>query len=319
MENRLHTFNYYSDTNTANESLTQNQGNCLSLAIVTTALAMLANVDIGYQLVETEPVYQKEGDVILSSQHIQSVLFESRITQPGKFNISRNRMIIDYFPTYNSRVLRKVNDAEFRSMFYTNKATEEIIKENYHTAYWYLKKALELMLGDPNAINIMAVIHERAGFLDIAEQLYLFGIDNSVNEKKQLHQYLDIMNNYYFLLKRQNRESEATEISKKIDKHNILNPFKWINLGNTAYNNRDYKKAISYYKKASRIAPYLHESYAGIARSEFQLRNMKSTETSLKKAYKNSRESMRDLYQKKLELLKQLFDKKKPLRANNER
>jgi len=318
LEKRLDLFNYYSDTNTASESLAENKGNCLSLAILTKALAKLGNVDIAYQLVETEPVYQKEGNIVVSSQHIRTVLFEDRKKIPGRITISLSRLIIDYFPTFNSRILRSVSEAEFHSMYYTNMATEAIMQDNDRVAYWNLKKALELMPGDANAINIMAVLYERAGYYEQAEDIYLFGLNYAGSEEKQLQQNLDILNNYYFLLKRQDRNAEATVIAERIAKFKDPNPFKWISLGNTAYNNRDYKKAISYFKKATKLAPYIHESYAGISRSEYQLGNLKASEKSLEKAIKNSQDNIHDIYKMKLDMLKQLFNKKRPLRIHNE-
>ena len=57
-------FDFQSDTRTAAQTLTSASGNCLSMAILTTALANLVNVDAGYQLVDSTPVFQRRGDVI---------------------------------------------------------------------------------------------------------------------------------------------------------------------------------------------------------------------------------------------------------------
>jgi hypothetical protein len=73
LKSHLKNFNYYSDTLIAKDSLIKQQGNCLSLAILTKAYAELNNIEIDYQLVETTPVYQKEGNLVLSSQHIRIV------------------------------------------------------------------------------------------------------------------------------------------------------------------------------------------------------------------------------------------------------
>jgi len=319
LESRLDSFDYYSDTSNASESLKQNKGNCLSLAILTKSLADLADIDIDYQLVETEPVFQKEGNLLVSSQHIRTVLFDPIAVKPGNFSFSISRIIIDYFPTYNSRILRKVEEDEFFSMYYSNKATEALLQNNINQSYWYLRKALELKPNDSNAINIMAVIHERAGYADYAEELYLFGIRYAKSKISQEQQYLDLLNNYHALLKRQNRDEDAALIEKRIGRRQVPNPFKWISMGNTAYNNRDFSKALSYYRKASKLAPYLHEAHAGIARAQFEMGHRKSAKQSLEKALKNShKNNIRDMYQKKIEMLRQLINNKTPVIINSE-
>ncbi len=319
LKSHLHNFDYYSDTFSASEALLLNKGNCLTLAILTKALADLAGVKVAYQLVETEPVYQKNGNIIVSSQHIRTVLFEPVPPNASSIYLSQNAIVIDYFPTVNSRILRQVSDDEFTSMFYSNKALEFLFQEELNHSFWYLKKALEIKPDDANAINIMAVLHEKAGYSNLAEGIYLFGLKYAKkHNKNEQRQYIDLLNNYHTLLKRQDRVAEAKEIAELIDNRNDPNPFKWISLGNNAYNARNYSRAIAYYQKAADMAPYLHESYSGIARSQYQMGKIKSASRSMEKAIKNSHKNdIQYLYQKKLELLNQLLKKKTPIRRNN--
>jgi Flp pilus assembly protein TadD len=311
LKERLTSFDYYTTTSNASESLGQNRGNCLSLAILTKSLADITGIEIAYQLVESEPVYQKEGNLVISSQHIRTVLFEPNRLNAGSFNIFPSRIIIDYFPTYNSRILRKVGEAEFFSMFYSNRAVEAMFKDN-NLAYWYLKKALELKPDDSNALNIMALIHERAGYADYAEKIYVYGLEYSDKDAdNEKNQYLDLLNNYHSLLIRQRRTEDAEKIALKISKRDESNPFKWISLGNEAYNERNYQKAISYFRKAKKLAPYLHDIYAGISRSQFQLGNNIGAGKSLEKALdKSHKPEIRDMYQEKINMLKTLLGKK---------
>ena len=90
LEQYVKNYNFYNKTLVASQSLAQSQGNCLSLAILTTALANSVGVDTGYQLVESAPVYQKEGDIILSSQHVRSLLFEPKeVLEEGRISLRR--------------------------------------------------------------------------------------------------------------------------------------------------------------------------------------------------------------------------------------
>lgn len=181
-----------------------------------------------------------------------------------------------------------------------------MIRKNHNLAYWYLDAALKLKPNHSHAINIMALLHENIGYPDYAEKLYLYGIAHSQDK-------LDLLNNYHSLLKSQRRMSEAREIAEQIGRKNDLNPYKWISLGNTAYNSREYDKAIRYYRKANKLAPYLHEGFAGIARSKLQLGNPDYARKAIGKALDNTHDNnTRKLYQAKLDMLTELLTKNTP-------
>lgn len=313
LESHLNDFNYYSNTVIASESLARKKGNCLSLAILTKSLADIAEVDLAYQLVETEPVYKKEGNIVVTSQHIRSVLFApTQETEEGWFLVFRGRIYIDYFPTYNTHMLREVDEAEFESMYYTNMAAEFMIQGNDNKVYWYLKKSLELKPNASQAINMMALLHERVGYPDYAERLYQFGLQHATDD-------LDLLNNYHSLLKKQNRIEDAKNIAQEIGRRNDANPYQWISLGNTAYNTKEYTKAIRYYRKASELAPYLHEPFAGIARAKIQQKKPGQAANTIKKAINKVRdEQTRKMYRAKLNMLTELLKNNKPVAVKEE-
>ena len=303
LESYLQSFKYFEETLIAKETLLQNRGNCLSLAILTKSLADLVNIEAAYQLVQSTPVYQKESNLVVSSQHIRTALFEPK-SDSSNWNFLRGRIIIDYFPDRRSSVLRSVDDAEFRSLYYTNKAVESMIKNDSKQAYWYLTQSLQLKPNHNHALNTLGLLYDNAGYPKLAEQVYKFGIQNTDED-------LNLLNNYHSLLISQGRLQEAKVIKTEIGNRNDSNPFKWVKLGDDAYNSREYTKAIDYYRKASKLAPYLHETYAGIARSNFQLgkpeRALKAIEVALSNA---TRHDTRDLYQAKYELLTDLLNKR---------
>jgi Tfp pilus assembly protein PilF len=289
---------YFNKTLTAQQSLQQAQGNCLSLAILTTALAKAVGVDTGYQLVESAPIYQKEGEIIISSQHVRSLLFAPKETIPdGFFQYSRAGVIIDYFPTAGSHIKRSVMEPEFIAMYYRNSAADSIINKDYNLAYWQLTKALQLYPADEHAINMLAVVHEKKGLFDYADKLYRYGLRYS-NEK------LDLLRNYHQFLRKQKRFSEAKNIKTKLATMKVVNPFDWINLGHIAFVQQQFSEAKHYYKKALKIAPYLHQGYLGVAKAEFKLGNFNASKASMRLAKKNAFDiKTRDLYQRKISAL----------------
>lgn len=303
LENYLESFKYYEETLVAKETLNQNRGNCLSLAILTKSLADLVDIETDYQLVQTTPIYQKESNLIVSSQHIRTVLYKPE-TESNGWTFLRSRIIIDYFPDKRSRILRSVDEGEFRSLYFTNKAVESMIQNDNDKAYWYLNKSLQLKPNHNHALNTLGLLYGNAGYRDYAEQVFKYGIQNTEED-------LNLLNNYHSLLVTVGRHEEAEVIKKEIGSRNDSNPFKWVKLGDDAYNAREYSKAIRYYRKASKLAPYLHETYAGIARSNFQLGKPKRALKAIKVAMNNaSKTDVRDLYQTKYDLLTELLAKK---------
>lgn len=302
LEGHLKNFNFHSDTLTAKEVLSQDLGNCLSLAILTKSLSNLADVRIAYQLVETPPIYQKEGGILLSSQHVRTVLYDPEVEkEPGIFNFWKGRITVDYFPSRGTRTLRRVEENEFYSMYYRNKAAEAMVRGDLNLAFWHLKESLALKQDDAQAINMMGIIHARKGFYEHAEKLYVYGLE--YGEEK-----LELLNNYHDLLVKRGRLEDAKEIANQLSNYEDLNPYKWISVADAAYNAKDYSTAITYYRKALKMAEYLHEPHAGIARSQYLLGNPAAAAKEIRKALKKShKQKTTALYQTKYEMfLKQL-------------
>jgi len=296
LQQHLKNFNYYSDTLIASEALAQNSGNCLSLAILTKSLVDIAGIGIRYEMVNTMPVFQKTNDILLKSQHIRAVLYDTQIvkgTLPGKF---KNSITIDYFPSEGTHTLRWVEEEEFFSYYYINKAADALTLGQTTLAFWYIKEALDIKPSNVHAISMMGVIHNRLGYPEYAEKWYLYGLALGKDEFELLH-------NYYSLLKRLGREKEAMEIAIRLEKYDSDNPFDWIGLGDDAFNDKNFKLAIKLYKKAVSMANYLHEPYAGIARSEYMLGNPKGARKAMKKALENThKQDYLSVYQAKYEL-----------------
>ncbi|MBL4660073.1 MAG: hypothetical protein JKY19_06935 [Alcanivoracaceae bacterium] len=296
LQDHLKSFNYYSDTLIASDTLAQNSGNCLSLAILTKSLVDIAGIGIRYEMVKTTPVFQKANDILLSSQHVRAVLYDTQIdkgTIPSKF---RKSITIDYFPSEGTQTLRWIDEEEFFSLFYINKAAEALTLDQITLAFWYIKEALHLKPSNVQAISMMGVIHNRLGYPEYAEKWYLYGLSLGKDEFELLH-------NYYSFLLRSGREKEAKVIAIRLEKYDTDNPFDWIALGDDAFNDKNYILAIKLYKKAMIMANYLHEPYAGIARSEYMLGNPKDARKAMKKALENThKQDILTVYQAKYEL-----------------
>jgi Tfp pilus assembly protein PilF len=291
-------FNFRGDTLTAAVTLERGAGNCLSLAILTTALADLVDVEIDYQLMDSAPVFESQGQVIYKGVHARSILYD-RAWKPedDMFVVRRKGIRVDYFPSGTERFIGNLSRDEFIAMYYSNLAADSLSLDDYSSAFWLLNQSLAYAPGNDAAINMMAVVYRRAGDPQKAEEIYRYGIEHLADK-------VTLLRNYRILLNDQGRFAEADEVATQLERLGEPNPFDWIHAAQQAHSEGQYTEAISLYKKAVAIAPYLHESYFGMARSHYELGNRERAETELAQALERAdRASTRSLYEAKLAAL----------------
>ncbi len=297
LEQITQSFNYQGDTLMATDALAQESGNCLSLAILTTSLAKLAGVDIGYQLVDDIPVYQLSGQLMQRGVHVRSILYESREPRDGVFAFSRRGIVIDYFPVGGSRFKGNLDESGYVAMYYRNIAAEALARGDYQKAYWYVLESLRLAPENAAGLNMLAVVYGRAGDEQKAEAVYLHALQVADEQ-------LSLLRNYRSLLLRTGRDAEAREIEDRLARLDDPSPLRWLELASSAYNDGEYRLAISYYRRALELAPYLHEGHHGLARAYYEAGELERAQSALQDAIENAfRQSTRSLYQAKLQLL----------------
>ena len=297
LQDRLQHFNFYSKTLTAQQALEHNAGNCLTLALLTNALAQTTHVGVYFELAKTPPVFQRENGYLLSSQHIQTVIYEKKVG--GIFYSSKPlNLKIDYYSTAGSRTLRRVNEEEFQAMYYSNVAAEALVENKSRIAYWHIKRALQIDSDNPIALNMLAVLYRQMGYDNYAENVFIHGLSLAKNQ-------LELLSNYHQFLLEKERFSEAVKVAEVIEDYDDPDPFKWIDIADQALLDGHYQQAIKYFKKAKRQASYLHEPSAGLAKAYFFLGEQDKALKAMKQALENSHtNSVTALYQAKYEYLK---------------
>lgn len=244
-------YNYRERTLTASEAFAGIPGNCISLVVLTTALAQLVDLDIDYQRLATEPIFDKQEGLVLVSDHLRT-----RVFAPSKNN-PRNRrpyVIIDYFPAQGSRDAEYIDLSTLLAMYYSNRAAESILDGQLTAAAQFAEFALEHVPTYANAYNLLAILHRRIQDDTSAEAFFRFALQHRPDE-------LNVLNNYHLLLTEQDRTEEASIISQRIAELNDTNPYQLIALADFAFQHGDYRNALHYYQQAAAIAPYLHEAY----------------------------------------------------------
>lgn len=258
LSSKLSNFTYYGKTYTAEKTMRLNSGNCMSLAILTTAYAKLLGLEFSYRQVDTIPIFQKENNLILSSSHVQTIIYDADfIEDPNEIYIQKPGIVIDYFPDASNRVGKSFGESGFTSMYYTNLAADALVDNELSKAFVFAEKAHYFDKKNLEVINLLAVIHRRAGDDFSAEKIYQAGLELE-------NASLDLISNYIMLLQKQKREEEAVVYQSQLDKLDDPNPYHWLEQAYIAEKNQRTDKAAYYYQKALINAPYLNQAYMGL-------------------------------------------------------
>lgn len=292
-------FDYYEQTLPASAALARRSGNCMSLAVLTSALAQAAGIEIGYRLMEDVPVFEYQGNTVVKGVHLSTILYEAGWTPPesGVLFVRRPGLQVDYFPSARATHVANVDEPAYLAMYYQNVAVENLERGNLDLAYW---NALEALHYDPvhaPAINTLAIAHRRKGELLQAERLYRHGLAYTDDN-------LGLLRNYRALLVSQHRDDDARELTRLLEKRDDASPYRWLDLAYQAEKEADYDSAVRYYARALKLAPYMHEVQLGMALANYRAGHLLEAEHALEEAIALvPAPATRRLYETKLRLL----------------
>jgi Tfp pilus assembly protein PilF len=295
LEGRLSDFRYDGSTLTAAEALAARHGNCMSLAILTTALAKLVDVEVDYQVVRNAPVYERRHGLVTVADHVRARLYDPTfVSEPGTVLFQRPHIVIDYFPEPRQRRGGRIDVPGLVGMFYVNLAGEALIARDFARSYWLLQAALEVAPASAEALNSMAVLHRMAGAPEAAEALFRHALT--------IHgDGVNLLGNLRNLLRDQGREQEADAVEQALLQLPNRDPYRMIEFGIEAHAAGRLSRALDFYGRAIVLAPYLHEAYWRKAVVHHELGQAESAEMLLQQAVgRAQRDSDRSLYEAKL-------------------
>lgn len=290
-------FSYAGDTLKAQDVLNKRYGNCMSLALLTTALARLVNLDVVYQQVHTPPLYRRFGKTLTTSTHVRSIILGPEPEKTGDSIVFRGRAVIDYFPSSRDDRGVYISEADFISMYYQNMSAE-VMSDDPNLAYSYLYRAMQLTTTNASTLNSLAVLYRSNGYEKEARKLYEFAIENHI-------QSVHTLSNFAVLLKKIGDVETLSRIGDMYLKTDDDNPYRWIDLGNGFLAKGKLSEAEMFFNKAIATGPYLGESYSAMAKTYFLQGKVLKAENMMEKALSLSLPSQnRALYTAKLKAIR---------------
>ena len=288
-------------TRSASLTLDQRAGNCLSMVIMTAAIAKHFRIPYRYQDIKSTPMWDREGELYLINGHINIRLLTTVADKtPLVYNPLESKSItVDFIPQATRRGIarRVIGEQRVVAMYYANLAADEMVRHNWSQAYWLLREALRSDGGYDAAWNNLGVIYRNIGEDGLAELAYRHslklvpGNDNAVS-------------NLVLLLRGQQRFDEMFELQRLYDLAQLNNPFYYFDQAEIAYAEGDYHQAISLYKKAIKRSDFVDRFYFGLFKANWQLKRFGQAKKYLQLAEENSQDLKdRRRYNVKLGLL----------------
>jgi len=151
-------------TRTAAQAFAARKGNCLSLVIMTAALAKELGLHVSYKTVADEDTWSRADDLAIHSLHVNVTLEASAMSAPGLLERGPT-WTVDFVPPELIPVkhTHTVSEETIVAMYWNNRAAESLALGRIDEAYWRVRAAI---LRTPDYLapyNTLAIIYLRHG------------------------------------------------------------------------------------------------------------------------------------------------------------
>lgn len=286
-------------TRNAAEAFAARSGNCLSLVIMTAALAKELGLPLQYQAsVAVDDALGRSGDIYFFVGHVNVTLGKGAFARRG----TEDLVTIDFLPPEDVTGMRMttIGEETIVAMYMNNRAAESLALGQIDEAYWWARAAV---LEDPrflSAFNTLGIIYRHHGNPAEAEKVLRFALAREPDNTR-------IMSNLIPVLDDLGRVDEAKALAQKVALLEPNPPFSFYERGLKAMSVGDFKAAREMFAKEVDRFPYYHEfhfwlgiSYVGLGEIEKARR-----EFSLALEYSTTRKE-HDLYASKLDRIKSI-------------
>lgn len=291
---------YDSSANTvAGDTFTNGSANCLSLSIMTYALARHAGFGVTFREIDIPEYWTRREGFSLINGHINlhvydyghnSIYFENRSTLVDFDPFSPKK----YFPAFNVEKQRVI------AMFYNNKGADALVNGRYNESYAYFRAAILADKGFQDAWANMGILYRMTGHYDWAENTYEQAL--TIDEDN-----LTIWENLAVLHRFMGRFEKADDIAKTVESKRQRNPYYHFMLGELDFEAKQYELAVSHFRKAIKLDGGQHQFYFGMAKVRAAMGDRQGAITWLRRAKSNtSLDDIKERYQNKMDLFASL-------------
>ncbi|MGZ5248861.1 MAG: tetratricopeptide repeat protein [Caldimonas sp.] len=281
-------------TKTASQAFATRSGNCLSLVIMTAALARELNLPVRYQSAYLEETWSRSGDLLFASGHV-NVTLGRRIVDAGTER-DLSPLTIDFLPPEDIRRMRvrDIGEETVLAMYANNRAAEALARGRVDDAYAWAREALRKDPSFSSAYNTLGVVYLRHGDLAPAERVFTHLLTREPDNTRAL---ANLVQTY----EQQERPAEANLLRSRLASIESDPPFHFFNLGLDAARHSDWVSARKFFAREVARADYYHEFHFWLGLADWQLGDVAEARKHLQLAIDNSTtRGQHDLYAAKL-------------------
>lgn len=285
-------------TRTASEAFAVRSGNCLSLVIMTAAMARHLDLPVTFQSVDVEDSWTRGQSLLLAAGHVNLVLGHRMLDRSGGIGNDIS-MTIDFLPPQDLRGRRVsvISEARILAMFFNNRAAEALAHGDLNQAYASAKSALTQDPGFSSAQITLGVIYHRRGLLDAAEAAFRHALRAEPRNTQALADLSSVLFS-------QGRDAEAQQVKQKLARLEAQPPFYFFELGKAAVQRGDFEAGRALLQRELSRDPDYHEVHFWLALADAGLGDLKAARRHLSDAMANSTtRGEHDLYAAKLDRL----------------
>ncbi|NGY04835.1 hypothetical protein [Solimonas terrae] len=296
MRTRLHIDYDAAVTRTAAETFDIRAGNCLSLVILTAALAKPLDIDVRYRFVPRVRTWTRTQGMLLQNGHVNIEL--SRRTD----TVIAPAIVVDFVPTEDlqAQLVREIDERTVLAMYMNNRAAETLAAGDAGAAYWWARAAIHAAPDYAASYNTLGVSYLQHGDPQLAERVFRYQLVGAPDDTM-------LLSNLVVALDHQGRTGDAALVRQQLAKLQGYRPFEFLDKGKEAYARGDAVTAMKFYRQELAHLPYSAELHFAIAVASAQLGDVSGAREHLSEAMQLSVNlSDRDLYAGKLEKLRAL-------------
>lgn len=261
----------------ANETFYNRSANCLSLSIMTYAMAKYAGFDATFYEVDIPEYWTRRDGFSVLNGHINLT-----IEMPDKISVAYigpssadvdfdPQMIRSHFP----RV--PVSKRTILAMFYNNKGADALIDNAYTRAYSYFRAAAVLSPELQQTWVNLGILYRMVDAYEEAEQSYRYALNLDDGN-------LTAWENLSILYKHKGETDKAKDIMEMVALRRKNNPFYHFILGEQAFEEGRFDDALTYYQRALKLDDRRHEVLFGLAKLYYEQGDITNAQRYMKRA-----------------------------------
>jgi Tfp pilus assembly protein PilF len=286
-------------TRNAAEAFAARRGNCLSLVIMTAALAREMGLSVRFRNVLDDQTWSRNAGYYLAIGHVNLSLAATRI-EPSLGRYDLDELVIDFLPAADVRKARYwvIDEATVVAMYMNNRAAEMLIGGEVNDAYWWAREAV---LHDPrlfSATNTLAMVYRAHGNLAQAQQALEHVLGHEPSN-------VSALSNLVSVLEERGDAVAAQKVAQRLAQVESTAPFAYFEQGLAAMKAGDYARARDLFAREVERAAYYHEFRFWLALAYVGLGDLEQARANLVVAVESAPTSgERELYAAKLERLR---------------